>query len=250
MLTPHERKNRRSWDANSAEYQRMHAEQLRRGEVWGVWSIPETDIQAIGDVADRDVLELGCGGAQWSIALTRRGARCTGLDLSEAQLAYARDLSRAVGAEVNLVHGSAEALPFADASFDLVFCDHGAMTFADPHRTVPEVARVLRPGGRFVFNHSTPLRDICWNEATDVVTDRLRMTYYGMHRLDEPDAVYFQLTYSDWIRLFRANGLQVEDLIELRPPVGATTTYTGFVSREWAQRWPAEQIWVCSKARG
>ena len=47
------------------------------------------------------------------------------------------------------MHGPAEALPFADCSFDLVFCDFGAMTFGDPLLVVPEVARVLRRGGRF-----------------------------------------------------------------------------------------------------
>ena len=41
---------------------------------------------------------------------------------------------------VPLVQASAEAVPLADASFDIVFCDHGAMNFADPYRTVPEVA--------------------------------------------------------------------------------------------------------------
>ena len=42
-------------------------------------------------------------------------------------------------------------MPLADSSFDLVFCDHGAMSFCDPAVTLPEVARLLRPGGRFVF---------------------------------------------------------------------------------------------------
>ena len=46
-----------------------------------------------------------------------------------------------------LVQASAEAVPVADASFDIVFCDHGAMNFADPYKTVREVARLLRPGG-------------------------------------------------------------------------------------------------------
>jgi hypothetical protein len=55
------------------------------------------------------------------------------------------------------------------------------------------------------------------------------------------------LPYGEWIRLFRANGLVVEDLVELRPPEGATTTYTEFTSYEWARRWPAEQIWKVRK---
>jgi len=47
------------------------------------------------------------------------------------------------GVDFPLVHASGEAVPFPDASFDIVFCDYGAMTFADPYSTVPEAARLL-----------------------------------------------------------------------------------------------------------
>ena len=60
--------------------------------------------------------------------------------------------------------------------------------------------------------------------------------------------VSYALPYGEWIRLFRRHGLVVDDLIELQPPADATTTYT-FLGREWARRWPGEQIWVVSKPR-
>ena len=63
---------------------------------------------------------------------------------------------------MQLVCASATAVPLADGSFDIVFCDHGAMCFCDPYRTVPEVARLLRPGGLLVFNISTLLRNLCY----------------------------------------------------------------------------------------
>ncbi len=47
----------------------------------------------------------------------------------------------------------------------------------------------------------------------------------------------------EFIRLFRAHGFDVEDLVELRPPKGATTTYEDYVDAKWARRWPAEWIW-------
>jgi len=117
-----------------------------------VWSIPESQLNVLGDVRDKDVLELGCGAAQWSIALAGLGARCVGLDNSARQLEHARRGMAAAGVDFPLVHASAETAPLPDASFDVVFCDHGAMTFADPERTVPEAARLLRPGGLFAFN--------------------------------------------------------------------------------------------------
>lgn len=208
-----------------------------------MWSIPESQLNVLGDVRGKDVLELGCGAAQWSIALAGLGARCVGLDNSARQLEHARRGMAAAGVDFPLVHASAEDVPLPDASFDVVFCDHGAMTFADPERTVPEAARLLRPGGLFAFNAETPLHFICWDETTNVVGDRLRWNYFDTRSTDDGDAVNFSRPYGEWIRLFRDNGFAVEDLIELRPPEGAQTTYDLYVTYEWARAWPAEQIW-------
>jgi ubiquinone/menaquinone biosynthesis C-methylase UbiE len=214
---------------------------------WGVWRIPEDEVGALGDAQGKDVLELGCGAAQWSIALARDGARPIGLDVSGRQLAHAAELIHDAGARVPLVQASAEELPFADASFDLVFCDHGAMSFADPHRTVPEAARVLRPGGLLAFCTDTPFHFVCWNERTERVGRTLQEPYFDMRTAEDEATTQFQLPYGQWIRLFRAHGLEVDDLIELRPPEDATTSYRGWVPLSWARSWPAEQIWRARK---
>ena len=67
-------------------------------------------------------------------------------------------------------------------------------------------------------------------------------------RLFAKGTVDFQLAYGEWIRLFRAHGLVVDDLVELRPPKGATTTFADLGDRRFARRWPAEQIWKAHKA--
>jgi SAM-dependent methyltransferase len=243
-LTGHARKNRASWDRDSDDYEARHAAQLERAPcAWGVWSIPESELNVLGDVRDKDVLELGCGAARWSIALAQAGARCVGLDNSARQLEHARRLMSEVGVAFPLVHASAEAVPLPDASFDVVFCDHGAMSFADPHRTVAEVARLLRPGGLFAFSAETPLHFVCWDDAADAVGDRLQSNYFERTSADDGETVVFTLPYGEWIRLFRRNGFAVEDLIELRAPAGATSSYTDFVTHDWARKWPAEQIW-------
>jgi SAM-dependent methyltransferase len=241
-------KNRAHWNRQSAEYQRLHAEQLASAEpVWGVWSIPERELGVLGEVDGLDVLELGCGGAQWSIFLAQRGARVTGMDFSSEQLAWARRLVAAAGADVRLQLGNAEQLGFLDDSFDLVFCDHGATSFADPERVVPGVARVLRPGGRFVFNIATPWVDVCWDTPKDRVGRRLAEPYFGSGRYEDDSSVSFCLPYGDWIRLFRRCGLVVEDLVELQAPAAASTSYD-FVPADWARHWPAENIWVVRKS--
>ena len=153
------------------------------------------------------------------------------------------------GVEFPLVHASAEEVPLPDGSFDIVFCDHGGMTFGDPYRTVPEAARLLRPGGLFAFSHSSPLSMICWDEATEAHVPRLVSPYFGIHRFDdEPgEPVSFNLTYGEWIRLFRENGFRVDALIEIRPPEGAESTYRSPEDTEWARSWPMEEIWRCVK---
>lgn len=241
----HVRKNRRYWERTADAYQAEHARQLNRFDQgrWGAWGIPESRVRALGDVRGLDVLEYGCGAAQWSIRLARQGARPIGMDLSARQLAHARALVARARVHVPLVQADAEHTPFADGSFDLVMCDHGAMSFADPYRTVPEVARLLRPGGRLVFNTSSAWHFVCWEDEADAVSERLQRDYFGMHRWDE-GSVDFQLPYGEWIRLFRRSGFEVLDLIELRPPPSARTTYPWYAPLAWARRFPAENIWV------
>jgi SAM-dependent methyltransferase len=238
------RKNRCDWNTSSDDYQKRHGGRLTETAMaWGIWRIPESEVQGLGDVAGRDVLELGCGAAQWSIALAEQGARAVGIDLSERQLIHAGRDVRGARVEVALVHGNAEALPFRTSSFDIVFCDHGAVCFASPSRIVPEASRVLRPGGLFAFCMSTPIRDICWDEEIERVSDRLVDNYFELDRFEDDETVFYQLGYGDWIRLFRSNGFEVEDLIELRAPEAGTTTFSDYVSRDWARKWPAEHIW-------
>ena len=248
-LTEHARQNREFWDRQSEEYHERNADFIAAGRAWGLWQIPEDELQVLGDVVGKDVLELGCGAAEWSRALARAGARVTGLDNSQARLAHARRAVEEEDVQVTLIHASAEAIPLPDASFDVVMADWGAPTFADPHRFVPEVARVLRHGGVFAFSGSTPLAWLAFDEPSDSWSERLQTDYFGMHRWDDPNgSVEFNLPIGDWIRLFRTHGLTVEDLIEIQPPPGAASTYRDEAATAWARRWPMEQIWKVRKA--
>jgi SAM-dependent methyltransferase len=241
----HERANRATWDGMSDWYQAHHGPEISaHSDAWGAWRHPESELRLLPELRGRDVLELGCGAGQWSVWLAGRGARVTGLDLSTNQLAHARRSAAAAGAVIALLQASAEALPFAARSFDLVLSDHGAMSWGDPDRTLPEAARVLRPGGWLVFCVTSPLFQVCWDDALEAPGERLRRDYFGLHALDEGGgAATFNLPYGEWVRRFRESGLAVEGLIEPRPPPGATSTFWG-KGTDWARRWPAELIWT------
>lgn len=249
-LTPHAATNRALWERTSDEYEQRHAASLtgQHALAWGLWRIPESELRVLGEVAGKDILEYGCGAARWSIALAQAGARPVGLDLSPTQLGHARRLMAEANVAFPLIEASAEAVPLPDASFDIVFCDWGAMTFCDPYRTVPEVSRLLRPGGLFAFTTATPISIIAQDLVADTHTDRLHNDYFGMHRLEWPDEVDFQLPYGEWLRLFHRNGLIVEDLIEPQAPADATSSYRTPEELAWARRWPMENLWKVRKA--
>ncbi|MFN2525462.1 MAG: class I SAM-dependent methyltransferase [Actinomycetota bacterium] len=241
--------NRAQWGKWAQEFVEPAKESWAGEPKWGIWGIAEADVGVLPDVDGLDTLELGCGTAYVSAWLARRGARPVGLDPTPGQL----DTARAMQAEHELffplVMCGAESLPFADASFDLVISEYGASIWSDPYVWVPEAARVLRPGGRLVFLVNGTLLMLCVPEMADEVagTELLR-GYFEMHRFEWPDddSIEFHLGYGDWIRLLRANGFEIEDLIELRPPEGAVGRYS-FVTLDWARRWPSEQVWKARK---
>jgi SAM-dependent methyltransferase len=238
-------RNRDAWDRDADAYRERNAAFIERGLAWGLWQVPEAELGILGDVAGKDVLELGCGEAEWSRALARAGARPLGLDVSPRRLELAREALERDGLAFPLVEAPAEALPFDDASFDVVLSDWGAMNFADPYAVVPEVARVLRPGGLFAFSGSTPLEWVAYDAAADTWGTRLERDWFGMHRRETPDGtVEFMLTHGEWISLFREHGLAVERLVETRPSEGAPSTYRTAEETAWARRFPMEQIWV------
>jgi SAM-dependent methyltransferase len=241
-VTPdHVSHNRQFWDADADAYQDAHGDGLARAPLaWGAYRAPESELQVLGDVHGLDVLELGCGAAQWSVALAGLGARVVGLDLSAAQLAHARDASPTLP----LVLANGEQLPFADAAFDVVFCDHGALSFCEPGVIVPECARILRAGGTLAFSATHPLLYLTWNGKQQRQTRKLCMPFDDLGRMEFGEGtIDWSLPASVWIRLLREHCFEIEDLFELCAPSGTTTTYEDFAPAKWARRWPAEWIW-------
>ncbi|MCB0053261.1 MAG: class I SAM-dependent methyltransferase, partial [Caldilinea sp.] len=128
------------WNAVSARYQRLH--EFSTVDVsYGPWAPPESELQLLGDVAALHILDLGCGGGQNCIALARQGARVTGIDLSEMQIAHARRLAAAESVHVDLVLGSLEELAtFDTGATDIVFSSYTFPYVADIARCLEECA--------------------------------------------------------------------------------------------------------------
>ncbi len=241
-----------SWTRTNAEYTDRHAERHWAAEeiTWGVFSVSEEALGSpLGDVVGLDAVELGCGTAYFSAWLARRGARPVGVDPTPAQLATARRLQVQTGVEFPLVEAPAERVPLPDASFDLVLSEYGASLWADPKHWLAEAARLLRPDGRLVFLTNSVLVYLCAPDE-GLTEERLHRPQFGMYSIQWPgeESTEYHLQHGDWIRLLRANGFDVEDLIEVQAPAEAETPeYYDYVTAEWGRKWPAEEIWVAHR---
>ena len=247
MHRAHVQSNRAYWDGLADWFAaRAHRHWSAAEPFWGIWDIPQSELPLIPDDVDGlDVVEVGCGTAYVSSWLARRGARPVGLDNSPRQLATARRLQDEFGVRFPLVHGDAECAPFADDSFDFAISEYGAAIWCDPYRWIPEAARILRPGGRLAFLRNSALLMLCVPDE-GAATDRLVRPQFGMHRMTWSDgSAEFHLPHGEWIKLLRANGFTVTDLVEVRAPAGATTDYD-FVTAEWAANWPSEEAWIAT----
>jgi SAM-dependent methyltransferase len=245
----HVLRNRAAWNVMARDYVEPGRRNWQEEPSWGVWGIPESEVHLLPDVAGRDVIELGCGTAYVSAWLTRRGARAVGIDNSPVQLETARAMQAEFGLSFPLIFGDAEHVPLPDAGFDLAISEYGASIWCDPYRWIPEAARLLRPGGQLIFLVNGTILMLCAPDEDGVPAEsRLLRDYFGMHRFEWPDdnSVEFHLGYGDWIRILRGNGFEVENLIELQAPEGATTRYP-YVTPQWARRWPSEEVWIARK---
>ncbi len=247
------RANRRWWDADAADYLAEHLEDI--GDLDFLWcpeGLTEDDAGLLGDVAGRRILEVGCGSAPCSRWLRARGAEVVGTDLSAGMLGHAVAAAHHTGVTVALVHADACRLPFAGGSFDLACSAFGAVPFvADSGQLMTEVARVLRPGGRWVFSVTHPIR---WVFPDDPGQPGLtvqrsyfdRTPYVEVDAEDRPTYVEQHRTMGDRIREVVAAGLDLVDLVE--------PTWTPGRTREWGH-WsplrgalmPGTAIFVCRK---
>ena len=223
--------NRAAWTASNSQYTDARASAAWQAPeiTWGNWQAPEARLRALPpSVAGLDVVELGCGTAYLSAWLARRGARPVGVDPTPAQLATARRCQQELGPPFPLVEAPAERVPLPDAAFDLAVSEYGASVWADPHRWIPEAARLLRPGGRLVFLRPSTLAVLC-SPDTGPVGERLARPQFGLRRLDwraDGGGIAFHLGHGDWLRLLRASGSRCWTCSSCRPRPGRRRTPT------------------------
>lgn len=247
------RASRAWWDADADDYLAEHGADI--GDLDFVWcpeGLREADAGLLGDVAGRTVLEIGSGSAPCARWLAGRGAAAVALDLSGSMLRHAAALGASTGVAVPLVQAGAERLPFVDGSFDVACSAFGGVPFvAEPERVMREVARILRPGGRWVFAVNHPMR---WMFSDDPGPDGLTVvqSYFDRTPYVEVDdagaATYVEhhRTLGDRIRDVVAAGLVLEDVVEPEWPEGRERVW-GQWSPLRGALFPGTAIFVCRR---
>lgn len=201
------------WESDADDFQA--AEERPVGIGWGWDGLDDTDL--LGDVDGTDVIELGCGGGECTVALANAGADVVGVDLSENHIRYAADLATEQGADIALVNGDVRTLPVRSRRFDIAFNTFVFQWVDDIAAAFGEAYRVLRPGGRFVFSTPHPMF-----RTVDPETHVLERSYFETGRwvryedADEHgnDLVVYHHRVADIYNTLRSTGFEVERLLE------------------------------------
>lgn len=229
--------NRHWWDLDADDYHERHPEYLGQasphGEFyWCPEMLHEKNERLLGDssqIGDKNILEIGCGSApcaRW-LAHDVPDAFVTGFDISMGMLRHA---GTAHGA--HLVQADAAALPYADDSFDVVFSVFGAIPFvADSAALMKEIARVLRPGGRFIFSITHPMRWIFLDDPGPAGLTAIT-SYFDQSGYIEEDEDTGEVTYAEQHRTL---GARIAELVD------ANFTLTELIEPEWPQDF--DQTW-------
>jgi SAM-dependent methyltransferase len=182
--------------------------------------------------------------------LRREGAHPVALDLSAGMLRHASDAAGRSGVRVPLIQADALALPFRADSFDIVCTAFGAIPFvADSAAAMREVARVLRPGGSWVFSVTHPMRWVFWDEP-DESGLLVRNSYFDRSPYVERDesgrVTYLEQhrTVGDRVRELVAAGFVLRDLVEPEWPEGHEQVW-GQWSPLRGRLFPGTAIFVC-----
>ena len=134
--------------------------------VWSAGDFGQIEKYYVNDAADfikrlnlkpgMTVLDVACGTGNLAIPAARTGASVTGVDIAPNSVEQARQNAKAEGLNAKFDEGDAEALPYADASFDAVLTMFGAMFAPRPELVARELKRVCRPGGFIAMANWTP----------------------------------------------------------------------------------------------
>lgn len=234
---------RKSWDKIAAQYRRRY--EISTDIVhYGPLCPGEDKLGLLGDISGKRAVDLGCGCGQNAIALARKGARVTGIDLSVEQLRQAEDLATEERVPVEFKPADLADLSFLpDSEFDLAVSACAIAFVEDIESAFSEAFRILKPDGVFILSDMNPLQYIM-DEADGSVEfnnkypfDPILMKWsWEFQNIDRaPRFQHYVRSISHYVNTLLAAGFCVSKILEPRPT--EETPHIGF-SREILEEYP------------
>ena len=234
---------RAGWDAMSASYQDESA--ISTSDVhYAPFAPGERHYRLLGDVRGKRILELACGGAQNSVALSSWGADVVGLDISSNQLGFARSLRVGTGQSFDLVAGDMAApVMFRPSSFDVVLSAFGWEFIPDLRGCLAQCGDLIRPGGQLLMSTVHPLTAFDWDmgRSTLLVTDYfnppVEVWEEPVPEGHSPGLTFFR-TIEELVSSVTDAGLVVEKLLEPYPLEPDGEEESPYAGRYWTDHIP------------
>ncbi len=231
---------RAGWDAMSHSYQ--SDSEISLDDIhYAPFAPGERSYRLLDDVAGKRVLELACGGAQNSIALSRWGANVVAVDISPNQLSHARRLRLETGAAFDLVTGDMESPSmFRAESFDLVISSFGLEFIPDLNSCSRSCAELLKPGGQLVLATVHPLTAFDWDaegryvRLSDYFNPPVEVWDDPVPEGHSPGLTFFR-TIEELVSTVAGTGLVVERLLEPYPVERGKERCSPYAGRYWAE---------------
>jgi ubiquinone/menaquinone biosynthesis C-methylase UbiE len=203
------------WEDNAKTFQMEHKVPL--DITYGPAMPNENKLKLIGNFKGKNVLEIGCGGAQCGISFAKKGAKVIGIDISEKQLTYAKKLADKNKVKIKLFQGDIVTLhQIKSNSQDIVFSSWALFYVSDLRKCFKEVYRVLKKKGLFVFSTHHPFWEILNKRSMKV-----EKCYFETGRSEEPHRkgrfVWYKHTISELINTLISANFIIERVEEPDP---------------------------------
>ncbi len=212
-----EKEIKKWWEETSENYQEKSQIGTKSAH-YGPYAPDENKLKLLGNVKNKKILELGCGGGQCSIAFAKQGAKVTGIDISEEQLKFAKYLAKKNKVKVNFLQGSFQNLSKIKLnSQDVVFSAFAFQYSPDLNNVFIQVYRVLKKKGLFVFSLDHP-----FYSTINTKNFKVEHSYFKTGRYEEVETwdgkkhkfVAYKRKVSDLFNTLIKTGFNVEEIIE------------------------------------
>ena len=217
----HKKSIKEHWNTDALAYQKR--QKLSTDYVHYGPSCPtEEDLNLLGEVQGKKIIELGCGGGQCSITFAKRGAKCTGIDLSEEQIKFAKNLAKKNDVIVNFIQGDVENLSiFDDECMDIAFSAYVFDWVQNLDKVFKEVFRILNKNGILVFSMGHPFYN-CLREYPNPNDLKLKLSYFQREVLEKDGNTGLTINYKlptigDIINGLISTGFCIEKIVEPEP---------------------------------